>query len=105
MTRKTATDFDPEVLKLFDKYVHGRYPGATSSTMHRARLCAGLTGAALLDALNPKFAQAQQVDADGSRASKPEHVEIPAPGYGKVRGYLVSPAKAAGQAAGRAGRA
>jgi carboxymethylenebutenolidase len=23
MTRKTANDFHPEVLKLFDKYVHG----------------------------------------------------------------------------------
>jgi len=23
MTRKTAKDFHPEVLKLFDKYVHG----------------------------------------------------------------------------------
>jgi len=23
MTRKTAKDFDPQVLKLFDRYVHG----------------------------------------------------------------------------------
>jgi hypothetical protein len=26
MTRQTAKDFHPEVLKLFDKYVHGLLP-------------------------------------------------------------------------------
>ena len=50
----------------------------------------------LLDALNPKFAQAQQVAPTDARLST-EYVEIPAPGYGKARGYLVQPAKASGK--------
>ena len=37
MTRKTAADFHPEVLKLFDQYVHGalvapRFPGRQASS-------------------------------------------------------------------------
>ena len=40
---------------------------------------AGLSGAALLDALNPKFAEAQQVAPTDARL-KTESVEIAAPG-------------------------
>ena len=54
----------------------------------------------LLDALSPKFAEAQQVPKDDARL-KTESVEFASPkGYGKMRGYLVRPAKADGQAAG-----
>jgi carboxymethylenebutenolidase len=50
-----------------------------------------MSGAALLEALSPKFAEAQQVPPTDQRI-KAEYVEIPAPGYGKLRGYLVRPA-------------
>jgi carboxymethylenebutenolidase len=46
--------------------------------------------------LNPKFAEAQQVAPTDARI-KAEYIEIPAPGYGKLRGYLVKPAKVAGK--------
>ncbi|MES1163064.1 MAG: dienelactone hydrolase family protein, partial [Rhizobacter sp.] len=47
-------------------------------------------------ALSPKFAQAQQVPAVDPRITT-EVVEFASPkGYGKARGYLVRPAKAAG---------
>ena len=51
----------------------------------------------LLEQLSPKFAEAQQVAKDDPRL-KAEFVEVPSPqGYGKIRGYLVRPAKAAGK--------
>jgi carboxymethylenebutenolidase len=55
----------------------------------------GLTAAAFLEALSPRFAEAQQVAKTDPRI-KAESVEFPSPqGYGKGRGYLVMPAKAA----------
>jgi carboxymethylenebutenolidase len=49
----------------------------------------------LLDALNPKFAEAQQVAPDDKRLSASD-VEYPSPqGSGKMKGYLVRPAASA----------
>jgi carboxymethylenebutenolidase len=54
----------------------------------------GMSAAMLLEALSPKFAEAQQVPPDDKRL-KAEHVEYPSPqGYGKMRGYFVRPANA-----------
>ncbi|HEY8940876.1 MAG TPA: dienelactone hydrolase family protein [Cellvibrio sp.] len=98
MTRKTADDFHPEVLKLFDQYVHGqasRRDFLTGAAKYAA--LAGVTATGLLAALSPQFAAAQQVKPDDSRI-KATYVEIDSPnGNGKVRGYLVKPAKAAGK--------
>lgn len=88
-----AGDFPPEVLKLFDQYVHnvidrrGFLEGA-------ARFAAGgLTAAGFLEALAPRFAEAQQVPPNDPRLEA-EKVEFPSPhGYGKARGYLVHPAR------------
>jgi len=97
MTRKTAKDFDPEVLKLFDKYVHGQISrrGFLSSAAKFAVL--GVTAEALLEALSPRFAEAQQIAGDDPRI-KATYVEYPSPqGYGTIRGYLVQPAKFEGK--------
>lgn len=95
MTRKTADDFHPEVLKLFDKYVHGlasRRDFLVGAAKYAA--LAGVTASGLLAALSPQFAAAQQVKPDDKRL-KTRYVEIDSPnGNGKVRGYLVSPANA-----------
>ncbi|NOS89899.1 MAG: dienelactone hydrolase family protein [Methylococcaceae bacterium] len=96
MKRKTAQDFHPEVLKLFDSYVHGQISrrGFLSSAAKFAVL--GLTAEGLLEALSPKFALAQQVDHHDPRINA-QYVEYPSPnGYGKIRGYLVKPAQSAG---------
>ena len=96
MTRKTAADFDPEVLKLFDQYVHGGISrrGFLSSATRYA--IGGTTAATLLAELNPSFA-APVVSPDDKRI-KARFVELPSPqGYGTVRGYLVSPAEAKGK--------
>jgi carboxymethylenebutenolidase len=86
-------EFTPEVFSLFDKYVHGQISRRDFIDRAGALAIAGMSGAALLDALNPKFAEAQQVAPTDERI-KAEYIEIPAPGYGKMRGYLVKPAKA-----------
>jgi carboxymethylenebutenolidase len=88
--------FTPEVFQLFDKYVHGQISRRDFIDRAGAIAVAGMSGAALLDALSPKFAEAQQIPPTDERI-KAEYIEIPAPGYGKVRGYLVKPAKATGK--------
>jgi carboxymethylenebutenolidase len=94
--RKTANDFHPAVLKLFDSYVHGVID-RRGFLERAAAFATGTTALALLEALNPRFAEAAQVSATDSRL-KAEYVELDSPsGYGKVRGYLVRPAKAAGK--------
>jgi len=95
-TRLTANDFDPEVLKLFDKYVHGDI-SRRSFLQSASQFAVGVTAVGLLDALNPRFAEAQQVPSNDPRI-KASYVEYPSPsGYGKLRGYLVQPAKAKGK--------
>lgn len=90
-----AGDFPPEVLKLFDQYVHnvidrrGFLEGAAKFAV------GGFSAAGFLEALSPRFAEAQQVPPNDPRL-KAEKVEFPSPhGYGKARGYLVQPASSA----------
>ncbi len=93
--RLKATDFDPEVLGLFDQYVHGLID--RRGFLAVAARFAGIAGAAgLLAALSPSFAAAQQVAPDDRRLSA-THVEFQSlKGYGTGRGYLARPAKAKG---------
>jgi carboxymethylenebutenolidase len=93
MTRKTTKDFPPEVWSLFDKYVHGQISRRGFLDRAATLTVGGLTAAGLLEALSPNFAQAQQVAPDDARLVT-EWLEIPAPGYGKVRAYSAKPAAA-----------
>ncbi len=96
MTRLTANDFDPEVMKLFDQYVHGQLDRRGFLNQAGRYAVGGATAASLLAALSPSFA-AQQVAATDPRI-KATFVEYPSPqGYGKMRGYLVQPANAKGK--------
>jgi len=90
---QSAKDFDPEVLRLFDQYVHGAID-RRGFLIGAARFAVGATTAAgLLAALSPQFAAAQEVAVDDKRLVA-EYVEFPSPqGYGTARGYLVKPAK------------
>jgi carboxymethylenebutenolidase len=97
MQRKTSNDFHPDVLKLFDGYVHGRITRRGFLDGAGKYAVGGVTAAALLEMLSPKFAEAQQVPNNDSRISA-KYIEIPSPqGYGKIRGYLVTPAKMKGK--------
>lgn len=90
---RSARDFDPEVLQLFDQYVHGAID-RRGFLIGAARFAVGAsTAAGLLAALSPQFAAAQEVAGDDPRLVV-EYVEFPSPqGYGTARGYLVKPAK------------
>src|SRR5262245_62097521 len=95
MERKTAADFDQDLLLLFDAYVHGDID--RRGFLERASkfaAAAGTTSALLLESLNPRFAEAQQIAKDDPRLEG-SFVEVPSPqGSGTLRGYLVRPAKA-----------
>jgi carboxymethylenebutenolidase len=96
MTRKTAADFDPEVLKLFDQYVHGGITRRDFLASAARYAVGGASAASLLGALSPSFA-APLVTPEDKRI-KARFVELPSPeGNGTVRGYLVSPAEAKGK--------
>ncbi len=97
MERKKASDFHPEVLGLFDQYVHGLIDRRAFLSRAAKFVVGGLTASALLDALNPRFAEAQQVAKDDPRL-RASMVEFASPkGSGPVRGYLAVPAKATGR--------
>jgi carboxymethylenebutenolidase len=90
----TAADFDPKVLRLFDRYVHGALD-RRGFLDGAARFAAGGVGAAaLLAALSPNFAAAEQVPKTDPRI-RAETIDFPSPqGYGIGRGYLARPASA-----------
>lgn len=94
MDRLTAKDFHPELLELYDFYVHGGI--SRRDFLDRAAKFAvgGLTATAILASLTPDYALAQQImftDPD----IVAEYIRYPSPnGHGEVRGYLVRPAKA-----------
>ena len=97
MERKKASDFHPEVLRLFDQYVHGFINRRAFMARAAKFAVGGMTSSMLLDALTPKFAEAQQVPKDDPRLAA-KLVEFDSPrGSGKMRGYLVLPAKAQGK--------
>ena len=96
MTRLTAADFDPEVLKLFDGYVHGRVSRRDFLSRASRYAAGGTTAAALLAQLSPSFAAPLVAPADARL--KTRYVDFPSPqGYGKVHGYLAEPAHAKGK--------
>jgi carboxymethylenebutenolidase len=97
MQRQTTDDFHPEVLRLFDRYVHGLIDRRGFLEGAGKYAAAGTTAVGLLEALSPKYAEAQQVAKDDKRI-KAEYAEYQSPqGHGKMRGYLVRPANAKGR--------
>jgi len=94
--RLTAADFDPEVLRLFDQYVHGGIDRRGFLDRAARYATAGTTAAGLLAALSPDFAHAQKVAPNDAR-TRTESVEIDSPaGSGKLRLYVARPARASG---------
>ena len=93
----TAAEIDPDLWCLFDQYVHGDIDRrAFLKRAARFAAASGTTAAALLAALNPDFAHAQQVPPTDARL-KTGFVEFASPnGYGKARAYVVRPASGTG---------
>ena len=97
MQRRKASDFPPDVLKLFDGYIHGAI-GRREFLDRAARYAVGgFTAAAMLESLRPNYALAQQVRNDDPRI-KTEYLTYPSPeGSGTMRGYLAKPASPDGK--------
>jgi carboxymethylenebutenolidase len=97
MERMKASEFDQDLLNLFDAYVHGAIDRRGFLEKARKYAVGGVTAAMLLDALNPKFAEAQQVPKDDKRL-KTDYLDYDSPqGTGKMRGYFVRPVNATGK--------
>src|SRR5918995_6741398 len=97
MERRHSTEFEQELLNIFDQYVHGGIDRRGFLDRAGKFAVGGVTAGMLLDSLSPKFAEAQQVPKDDKRL-KTEYAEYPSPqGSGKMRGYLVRPANATGR--------
>jgi carboxymethylenebutenolidase len=97
MERKTTADFHPEVLDLFDRYVHGLIDRRGFLEGAGRYAAVGTTAVGLLEALSPRYAEAQQVPAADARI-RGEYAEYQSPdGHLKMRGYLVRPANATGK--------
>ena len=100
MVRKQASDFDQELLNLFDKLVHGDIDRRQFLDRAAKFAVGGVTAAGLLEALSPQYALAQQVAPDDPRISA-GYVDYPSPqGHGTIRGLLARPADASGSTPG-----
>jgi carboxymethylenebutenolidase len=97
MERKQASDFDQELLNLFDKYVHGDIDRRGFLDRAARYAVGGVTAMMLLDQLNPKFAEAEVIPKDDKRLTT-STIEIDSPkGNGKIKAYFVRPASAKGK--------
>ena len=96
MQRKQASDFHPEILRLFDAYVHGAL--SRRDFIDRAGpFTAGMSGAAVLASLSPNYAWAQQVSESDGRIRAERVTYESAQGHGTIQAYLVRPSSASGK--------
>lgn len=97
MTRLTAKDFAPELLELYDFYAHGKITKREFLDCASKFTFGGMTAVAILSAMSPNYALAQQVPASDPDITV-EYITYPSPkGHGEVRGYLARPASANGK--------
>lgn len=97
MYRKKTSDFPPDVLKLFDGYIHGSISRREFLDRAARYAVGGFTAAAMLESLTPNYALGQQVAKDDARI-KTEYLTYPSPaGSGTMRGYFALPANPGGK--------
>jgi carboxymethylenebutenolidase len=95
--RMKARDFDPRILEIYDGYVHGKISKREFISQSSRYAAVGMTGAMILDQLQPNYALAQQVAPDDP-AIETMIVEYESPiGHGTIRGLMATPAGAAGR--------
>ena len=92
MERKKVSDFPPEVMQLFDGYVHGNMSRRDFLDSAAKFAVGGFTAAAMLEALKPNYAFAQQVAKDDKRIQTGYESYASPQGSCKMRGYLARPA-------------
>jgi len=80
-----------EAIELYNQYIHGEISRRAFLSGARRFAVAGLTAGAIVDALMPDYASAQQVSKTDDRI-KASYVTVPSPqGNGSIKGYLVRP--------------
>jgi carboxymethylenebutenolidase len=80
-----------EAVELYTRFMHGEISRRAFMTGVSRYAGAGLTTAALVSALMPKYAEAQQIRKDDERI-RGSYETVPSPeGNGSIRGYLVRP--------------
>jgi len=97
LTRKRASDFHPHILEIFDGYVHGMISKRDFIRQAGKFAAAGVTGAMILDQLQPNYAWAAQVEPDDP-AILSERISYDSPeGHGKINGLMAKPVGATGK--------
>jgi carboxymethylenebutenolidase len=95
--RKRASDFHPHILEIFDGYVHGAISKRDFIKQAGKFAAAGVTGAMILDQLQPDYAWAAQVAPDDP-AITAERISYMSPeGHGKINALMAKPAGATGK--------
>lgn len=87
-----ASDFDPEILQLFDGYVHGKITRRQFIDRAARITASSVAAAGLLSSLSPNYALAAQVDPNDP-SLKTNYKKYASPeGAGVMRGYYARPA-------------
>ncbi len=88
----TASDYDPEILKLFDGYVHGKITRREFLDHAAALTAVGASAGAILESLSPNYALARQIDPDDSSIGV-DYKKYESPnGGGVMNAYFARPA-------------
>jgi carboxymethylenebutenolidase len=83
-----------EAIELYNRYIHGEISRRDFLNGAKRFAVAGLTVGAVVEALMPSYALAQQVSKTDDRI-KASYATVPSPqGNGSVKGYLVRPVSA-----------
>ncbi len=88
---KKASDYDPEILKLFDGFVHGKLTRRQFLDRAAAIATVGASAAAILASLSPDYARARQVDPDDHSIAAGYKKYASPDGAGVMRGYYARP--------------
>jgi carboxymethylenebutenolidase len=80
-----------EAVDLYTRFIHGEIDRRAFTTGVSRYAAAGLTAAAIIEALMPNYALGQQIAKDDERI-RADYVTVPSPdGHGEIRGYFVRP--------------
>lgn len=95
--RMKASDFDPELLEIYDGYAHGLMTKRDFLNQAQKFTVGGVTALALLQMLSPQYAHANQVSPDDPSITN-ETIEYNSPnGHGIIKALLSKPAGVTGK--------
>ena len=94
MDSKDRPKLPPEAIELYNEYIHGGISRREFMEGAKRFAVGGLAVTAVVEALLPNYAAAQQVSKTDTRL-KTEYITVPSPkGNGSIKGYFVRPASA-----------